>query len=158
MITQQRLHELFRYADGELIRKGKVAGSVNKRGYKIICVDYVMYKAHRLVFLYHHGWLPDQVDHANGNKSDNRVENLRAADNSKNGMNRGMLRNNTSGAKGVFWDKTHKKWRVAIRFGSVLQSFGRFADFELAELVATMAREKYHGAFANHGAYSNVGA
>jgi hypothetical protein len=51
MITHQRLKELFSYADGELIRKGKTAGSLNKRGYKIISVDYVMYKAHRLVFL-----------------------------------------------------------------------------------------------------------
>jgi hypothetical protein len=157
MITHQRLKELFSYADGELIRKGKTAGSLNKRGYKIICVDYVMYKAHRLVFLYHYGWLPDQVDHANGDKSDNRIENLRAANNSKNGMNRATQRNNTSGAKNVFWDSGSCKWRVAVRFGKKLHSFGRFVDFELADLVATMAREKYHGMFANHGEHMKVG-
>lgn len=158
MITQKRLYELFDYVDGELVRRsGRKGGSVNKRGYKILCVDYKMYKAHRLVFLYHTGYLPDQIDHVDGDKLNNRIENLRAADNSQNMMNRKMLRNNTSGAKSVFWDKSHKKWRVAIRFDTVLRSFGRFTDFELAELVATMAREKYHGAFANHGTYLKAG-
>lgn len=158
MITQQRLHELFDYADGELVRRaGRKGGSVNKRGYKILCVDYKMYKAHRLVFLYHNGYLPDQIDHADGDKLNNRIENLRPATNGQNCMNRGVMRNNTSGAKGVFWDKEAGKWRVAVRFGTVLKSFGRFVDFELAELVATMAREKYHGAFANHGTYLKDG-
>ena len=158
MITQQRLHELFDYDDGDLVRRsGRKGGSVNKQGYKVICVDYKIYKAHRLIFLYHNDYLPEQIDHADGNKLNNKIENLRAADNSKNGMNRGMMCNNTSGAKNVFWDKSHKKWRVAIRFGATLQSFGRFVDFELAELVATMAREKYHGVFANHGTYSKAG-
>lgn len=151
MITQKRLHELFDYVDGELIRNGKIAGSVNKRGYRVICVDRKIYKAHRLVFLYHHGYLPEQVDHIDGDKLNNNIANLRAANNSKNMMNRGMLSNNTSGSKGVFWDKEVSKWRVAVRVDKKLRSFGRFDDKELAELVAMMAREKYHQEFANHG-------
>jgi hypothetical protein len=152
MITQDQLRALFQYVDGELIRNGKVAGSVNKQGYRIICVNYKMYKAHRLVFLYHHGYEPKQVDHIDGNKLNNKIENLRPANNSKNMMNRGMMKNNTSGSKGVFFDKETNKWRVAIRFNTQLHSFGRFENKELAELVAIEARNKYHKEFANHGA------
>lgn len=151
MVTQKRLHELFEYVDGSLIRDGKIAGSVNKRGYRIICVDMKMYKAHRLVFLYHHGYLPKQIDHIDKNPDNNRIENLRPATNGQNCMNRGMLRNNTSGCKGVFWDKETSKWRVAIRVDKKLKSFGRYHDIELAELVAMEARNKYHKEFANHG-------
>lgn len=151
MVTQQRLHELFVYKDGNLIRNGKIAGSVNKQGYRCICVDYKIYRAHRLVFLYHHGYLPEQIDHVDKNPGNNMIENLRPATNGQNCMNRGMMRNNTSGAKGVFWDKEVCKWRVAVRINRKLKSFGRYVDKELAELVAVMAREKHHGTFANHG-------
>jgi hypothetical protein len=151
MITQKRLHELFVYEDGNLIRNGKIAGSVNKRGYRVICVDYKIYKAHRLVFLYHYGYLPKQIDHVDKNPANNRIENLRAATNSQNCMNRGMLRNNTSGRKGVFFDKQTQKWRVAVRVNKKLKTFGRYDDIELAELVAVEARNKYHKEFVNHG-------
>jgi|688.fasta_scaffold1117094_2 hypothetical protein len=152
MITQKRLHDLFVYDDGNLIRNGKIAGSINKRGYRCICVDNKIYKTHRLVFLYHHGFLPEQIDHADKNPKNNRIENLRPASNGQNCMNRGLMKNNTSGFKGVFFDKETDKWRVAIRFNNKLHSFGRFKDLELAELVAIEARNKFHKEFANHGA------
>lgn len=151
MVTQKRLKELFEYVDGHLIRNGKIAGSVNKRGYRCVGVDHKIYKAHRLVFLYNHGYLPEQVDHIDGNKLNNRIENLRAANNSVNMMNRGLMKNNTSGSKNVFWCKDYQKWRVAVRINKKLRSFGRFEDLELAELVAVEARNKYHKEFANHG-------
>lgn len=155
MLTQSQVQELFAYKDGELTRRSgsyadKVAGSLNKKGYVIVCVNYKLLKAHRLVFLYHHGYLPEQIDHIDGNKSNNRIENLRAATNGQNMMNRGAFRNNTSGCKGVFWDKEHGRWRVSIRKDKVLKHIGRFDDIELAELVAVEARDKYHGAFARH--------
>jgi hypothetical protein len=151
MVTQKLLHDVFSYQDGELIRKGKVAGSVNKRGYRCIYLDTKIYKAHRLMFMFHHGYLPEQVDHIDGNKLNNRIENLRAANNSANMMNRGIMKNNTSGSKNVFWCKDYQKWRVAVRINKKLRSFGRFEDLELAELVAVEARNKYHKEFANHG-------
>jgi len=152
MITQARLRELFTYADGKLVRKsGVIAGSVNKRGYRIICVDHKLQKAHRLVFLYHHGYLPPQVDHINGDKDDNRIENLRAADNSKNMMNRKAMRNNTSGHKNVYWDKEFGKWAVKIRLNKKLHNLGRFNDMNEAVAAAHTGREKLHGEYANHG-------
>ena len=151
MVTQKRLKELFKYVDGQLIRNEKIAGSVNKRSYRCVGVDHKIYKAHRLVFMYHHGYLPEQVDHIDGNKLNNSIENLRAANNSVNMMNRGFMKNNTSGSKNVFWCKDYQKWRVAVRINKKLRSFGRFEDLELAELVAVEARNKYHKEFANHG-------
>ena len=152
MITQARLRELFTYDDGKLIRKnGVVAGSVNKRGYRIICVDYKLQKAHRLVFLYHYGYLPLQVDHINGDKDDNRIENLRAADNSKNMMNRRAMRNNTSGHKNVYWDKECGRWAVKVRLNKKLHNFGRFNDINEAIAVARVKRDELHGEYANHG-------
>jgi len=152
MITQSRTRELFTYDDGKLIRaNGAVAGSVNKRGYRVICVDYKLHKAHRLVFLYHYGYLPLQVDHINGDKDDNRIENLRAADNSVNMMNRKSMRNNTSGHKNVFWDKESGKWAVKVRLNRKLHHIGRFKNIEDAIATAYTAREKLHGEYANHG-------
>jgi hypothetical protein len=152
MITQARLRELLTYENGKLLRKnGVVAGSVNKRGYRVICVDYKLHKAHRLVFLYHHGYLPAQVDHINGDKDDNRIENLRAADNSKNMMNRKSMRNNTSGHKNVYWDKESEKWAVKVRLNRKLHNMGRFENIEDAVTAAYVAREKLHGEYANHG-------
>lgn len=56
-----------------------------------------------------------QVDHINRNVFDNRRTNLRLCDNSTNGHNRGLFKNNTSGFKGVYFDKYHKKWRAEIK-------------------------------------------
>lgn len=152
MITQSRLQELFSYENGNLIRaNGSIAGSVNKRGYRVICIDYKIYKAHRLVFLYHHGYLPDQVDHINGEKDDNRIENLRPADNSKNMMNRGALKNNTSGYKNVYWDKESGKWAVKVRLNRKLHNLGRFNDINSAIAAAHAGRNNLHGEYANHG-------
>jgi hypothetical protein len=99
MITQEKLHELFEYRDdGNLIRKvsvqsnakeGDVIGSVNNCGYLHARIDRKSYKVHRLIFLYHHGYLTDglHMDHIDGNKTNNRIENLREVTKSQNKMN-----------------------------------------------------------------------
>jgi len=65
-----------------------------------------------LIFLYHHGYLPKFVDHIDGNKKNNRIENLREATKSQNAMNQKVSTRNTSGIKGVMWHKRDKKWFV----------------------------------------------
>lgn len=163
MITQERLKELFTYreSDGALIKKlarrgntvGSEAGSINNRGYRNVLADNVRYSAHRLIFLMHHGWLPPQIDHINGNPSDNRIENLRAATASTNGCNRTMRRDCGSGVKNVSLAKG--RWRVTIRPpGGKTQYFGSYADLGVAEMVAAEAREALHGQFANHGTFT----
>ena len=96
-VAQQRLKEIFDYADGMLLNKtirrsqikiGEPAGHQTKCGYINIRVDGRMYKAHRLIFLFHHGYLPDFIDHIDCDKTNNKIENLRACSKSENGMNR----------------------------------------------------------------------
>ena len=128
-------------------RKEK-AGNINKDGYTIIVLNGIWYKAHRLIFLMHNGYLPNQIDHIDGNPNNNKIENLRAVSHNQNMQNKGIYKNNTSGVKGVSFDKNSNKFRVYINMNKKRKYFGRFDDFELAELVAIEARKKYHGEFA----------
>jgi len=103
---------------------------------------------HRLIFLLEYGYLPPEVDHINGDRQDNRIENLRPATRSENQCNRPALASNTSGYPGVSWHKKSKAWcvRVMKNGKTVVQQY--FKDLELAGLVAIEARAKYHGVYA----------
>jgi hypothetical protein len=98
----------------------------------------------------HHGYLPYHVDHINGIKNDNRIENLRPASKAENSYNSKLKKNNTSGIKSVRWNKINKVWMVTLGVNGKAKYFGSFKDIELAELVAIEARNKYHGQFANY--------
>jgi hypothetical protein len=163
MITQERLKELFDYQDGNLVWKvkkaqavkiGTIAGWANRdvhgQQYMNIEIDGTAYKLHRLVFMYHHGYFPSRVDHIDGNRFNNHVENLREVTASQNAQNSKFRKNNTSGYKNVFFDKRNKKWRVLLRVNGVNKSFGYYDDLELADLVATEARDKFCGQYARH--------
>ena len=161
-ITLSRLHELFDYKDGNLIWKidksrrvkaGDIAGSLNKLGYIEIGVDRRVYKAHRLIYFYHNGHLPLSTDHIDGNKSNNKIENLRNATTSQNAMNRKISTKNSSGIKGVIWHKRDKKWVVQVKVNSKYHSFGYYDNKELAELMAIEATNKLHKEFS---AYKGV--
>jgi len=160
VITQERLKELFKYDNGNLIwdvnkgvaRKGKVAGSLNKyHKYIEVGIDGKLYGAHRLVFLFHHGYLPKQIDHRNRNKSDNRIDNLRICTTSQNQCNREKKKSTTSKYKGVCWNTKMKLWGVDICVNENRMKLGYFWDEETAAQVVRVARVKLHGEFANHG-------
>ena len=99
--------------------------------------------------MYHHGWLPIEVDHIDTCRTNNSIENLRAATSSQNQHNKRLQSNNTSGAKNVSY--CLGKWEVKLKVNKKQINIGRFDNFELAQLAAIMAREKYHGDFAQHG-------
>ena len=157
-LSKEMLNELFEYKDGELYRikslrtdlLGTKAGSPHYKGYTAVHINGRSYLLHRLIFLMHQGFLPAQVDHIDLDKTNNRIENLRASDASGNRCNVTAAKNNTSGYKNVFWDSTRSKWGVTIAFNNKCVFRKRFDDLELAILVATEVREKYHGAFARH--------
>ena len=161
MITQQQALDLFEYRDGDLHWKvrpanlavcGTVAGYRNTRdSYWRVVVQGKMYLKHRLVFLYHHGNLPKYVDHVNGNREDNRVENLRLATQAENARNAKIPRHNTSGVKGVCKPKKDKNWTCSLRTNKKLKTVGGFKDKELAQEFMELWREMAHGQFANHG-------
>ena len=157
MITQQRALELFDYQNGSLFWKvkpakqiviGSKAGCVNSDGYSVVRVDGVLYGSHRIVFLMHNGYLPDYIDHIDGNRLNNSIDNLRAATASENSYNKPAQSNNKSGCKGVRWHKQIKHWCVEIQVNKVKHYLGIYKDLELADLVAQEARSLYHGKFA----------
>lgn len=158
MLTQELVRELFEYRDGELywlkekksgIRNGGKAGCIDKtNGYVSIRFNGKNYKAHRLVFLYHHGYLPECLDHINGNRADNRIENLREATKAQNRYNSKRAVTNTSGYKNVKWEESRRKWKVDLRKNEKYVYSKRFDDFEEACKAADEARIKLHGEFA----------
>jgi len=161
-LTLSRVHELFDYKDGNLIWKfaksrrvktGDIAGYLAHEGYIDIGVDGGIYKAHRLIYFYHNGYFPLFIDHIDGNRSNNKIQNLRSATISQNAMNQKISTKNSSGVKGVYWHKRDKKWVVQVKVNSKYQSFGYYEDKELAELVAIEATNKLHKEFS---AYKGV--
>jgi hypothetical protein len=159
MITQDYLKQIFEYKDGNLywktdfslkIKEGKKAGSVNKQGRMQIGINKKVYIFSRVVFLYHYGFLPKLIDHIDGNKLNNKIENLREATISQNNYNSKIPLHNTSKIKNVSFNTRDKIWNVSLKVNKKRIFIGGFKDLELANLVATMAREKYHGEFARH--------
>jgi hypothetical protein len=152
------LLERFEYRDGELYRKvapqgskvGDKVGAESDRGYKQTTINCKHFKNHRLIFMMHHGHMPERVDHINGDVSDNRIENLREATQTENMRNRKISKTNRAGVKNVSWSNHAKSWRVDLKVGGKNQCLGYFKDLEAAELVAHLAREKYYGNFARH--------
>ena len=144
--------ELFEYRDGHLYRKhgqfaGK-AGTLHHTGYVQVKVGKKNYRAHRIIFAMHHGYLPDYIDHIDGNSLNNQIENLREATNQQNQYNVGLVIRNKSGAKNVIWNRN--RWKVYMRINKKMTYVGAFEDFELAELVAVEARNKFHREFVKH--------
>lgn len=159
MIDQKTALELFEYKDGALYKRLKsgrlkLAGSM-LNGYTRIGVTLAKRRveiyAHRLVYLMHHGYLPVEIDHIDGNKANNRIENLRSCTRVQNLHNTPKQVNNTSGIKNVSWCDRNNKWRVTMQVGAKQKYFGLFEDLELAALMASEVRDKYHGEFARHG-------
>jgi hypothetical protein len=125
MITQAQLHQLFDYnpETGIFIRKIKtsnnakigVSGTDNGIGYIKLCINSKLYFAHRLAWLYVYGVFPNKnLDHINNNPSDNRICNLRLANQSENMQNTEKRKTNTSGYKGVTLRKDTGKWSAQI--------------------------------------------
>jgi hypothetical protein len=155
-MTQDELHQLFEYRDGRLHHRvasrgrkvGDAIGCINGTGYRRVGMHGRYYTEHSLVFLMFHGYVPSEIDHINGDRADNRIENLRAVTRSENQCNRGVLANNTSGYAGVSWHKKSKAWVVRVMKNGKTKFQMYFKDLELAGLVAEEARSLYHGIYA----------
>lgn len=145
--TQARLRELFDYRDdGFFVSKKSgavIRGSLQKNGYKLIFVENkkTLECYHRMVWLWHFGEVPAQIDHKNFMRSDNRVENLRPASPKQNqAYRRGNRERKISiSSKGVDWSyRSNKPYRARIvRHGKFL-NLGRYAT----ELEAARAYDK----------------
>jgi hypothetical protein len=97
----------------------------------------------------HYGeWPPEQIDHINGIRVDNRIVNLRLADTPQNHANTGPPSTNTSGMKGVRWDKKRRKWKAEITVKGRLIYLGRFKERRHAIVARLEAEGRYHGEYA----------
>jgi hypothetical protein len=156
---QSRFHELFAYADGKLVRKvsigsskaGSIADYKEPNGYLRVRIDGKRYAVHQVIFCMKFGYIPKMIDHINGIKDDNRIENLRIATPSQNGYNTKITFLNTTGVKNVQYIKHINKYQVRLKINKQNTVIGYFKNLELSELVAMEARDKYHGKYANHG-------
>jgi hypothetical protein len=162
MITQAELKKLLDYnsetgvftwkvSPARQVFSGDIAGTKRKDGYIQIKVKNKLILSHRLAWIYMYGYLPKYIDHINGQRDDNRIINIRKVSNQQNSLNSKISKNNTSGIKGVYWDKSRNKWTVRLSIDGKCKFFKRFDDIDLAKLVIEEVRNKYHGKYANHG-------
>ena len=161
LLTQERLKTLLEYCPdtGEFfwkIQKGRCksgerAGATDTYGYRVIRLDGMLYKAHRLAWLYVHGrWPEGLLDHINRNPGDNKLANLREATQSENMHN--AKRRSRSGVPGVRWRPERDKWTAQIRVGYRTHMLGSFVSKDEA-IAARRAAER-----AMVSAVYNVGA
>ncbi len=132
-----RLDCLFEVRDGSLYNridrpranKGVEAGAINTgTGYRFVCVDYVKYKVHRIIWAMVHRRDPGQmvVDHIDGNKLNNDPSNLRLLTKSHNALNAKRFGHNTSGCTGVSWYARDRRWVAKGKLDGKVFSLGRF--------------------------------
>jgi hypothetical protein len=122
-----------------------VANCRDKNGYVVIRVDKKLYKAHRLAWLYEYGvWPIKNIDHINQTPGDNRIANLREADQHENNQNRRVQRNSQSGVTGVSWNKTHKLWQARIHTREGCRSLGWHKSKDAAILARQNAEREIY--------------
>lgn len=142
MISQEKLKQLLHYnpETGIFTRlvtvgksaSGNAAGYSHPNGYVYIQLCGKRYFGHRLAWLYVNGCFPDEIDHINRIKHDNRIENLRNVNREQNMQNQLISKNNTSGFKGVSFHKRNGRWQARIKHKGKLINLGFFATPEQA--------------------------
>ena len=131
---------------------GDIAGTRSHHtGYVYIKINGKQYAAHRLAWLYMTGEWPEfEIDHVNGVKDDNRIENLRAVTHLENGLNQAKNRSNKSGVMGVCWLRQNNIWTAQITVKKKQFYLGSFANWFDAVCARKSAENKY-GFHKNHG-------
>jgi hypothetical protein len=131
---------------------GRIAGGVDPgHGYRRVRIGGKFELVHRVVLAMHLGrWPTGEVDHINGIRDDNRIENLREVTRSENLRNKAIYRSNKSGRVGVHWHKQHRKWCATIGINGRSKTLGVFSDLSDA-ILAREAAERAAGFHENHG-------
>ena len=125
--------------------------TIERKGYKNGKVLGLLMKEHRVVWAWHFGKWPDfQIDHINGNTSDNRIENLRQVENDVNCRNQSMPKSNTSGYVGVSFHSQIRLWSAKYRKDYKDYHVGYF-QCKTAAAIAVMQARLQHDFTARHG-------
>ena len=132
------------------VKRFSIAGGVNRYGYVSLRILGEPFLLHRVLWAMRHGYLSgsNQIDHVNCERSDNRMCNLRIASNSENMMNTKLRSTNTSGFKGVWFDKQQSLWIAEIWKDGVKHRVGKFSSAEEASRHLESVRKKYHRNFS----------
>lgn len=133
-------------------QRGMSAGCIHPNGYVRISIDYRLYNAQRLAWLFITGKWPEKlVDHIDGNPSNNRADNLREANWIQNNVNRKISSANKSGYKGVSFIAKSNKWGAWIKINGKSKSLGRYDTPQEAHEAYKKAAYEAHGTFARYG-------
>lgn len=144
MLTQKRVKELFYVYKGFLIKlnpEPHLVGTLDGRGYLQSWADGRKYKNHRLIWLWHFGYLPEKgLDHIDGCKLNNDPSNLREVSQVCN-LRNARQRKSFSGVKGVGWDKPRGCWQIHIKVNFKRYWLGR-SDCFLEAVCLRLAAEQ----------------
>lgn len=146
-ISYDQATGLFRWIVGRPgCAAGSVAGSLARTGYVVIKIGRKHVRAHRLAWFKAHGcWPEGEIDHINGNRSDNRFSNLRVVDRAGNSQNRRSAhRDSSHGFMGATWNKQHKRWQAKIVARKVRHHLGYFDTAEAAHAAYMLAKQRLH--------------
>jgi hypothetical protein len=129
------------------LTRGRKAGN-NHRKYSQIKINGRLHQAHRVIFLWHHGYLPQTVDHINRIKSDNRIENLRPATHSQQAQNQAPRKDGSCKWRGVTLQAEHGKYQAILCANSIRYYLGWFENPDDAATAYNEAATELHGEFA----------
>lgn len=139
-----RSNMVYDHIKGNFYNNNKRLGSLDEKGYVRIKIQGRNYRAHRVAWLYSYGEWPDgQIDHINGDRSDNRIENLRVATNGQNQHNKKILNK----IKGISKHTKSGKWHSRIMLDKKHMSLGLYNCPAAASFAYQIASDKYHGEF-----------
>ena len=132
-------------------------GNSHSCGYRTVNINGINHYLHRVLYIMRNGNIADgmQVDHINGDRSDNRIRNLRVVSNQDNHRNITKQQNTSSRYIGVCWDKSREKWRSGIMVDKVNITIGYF-DTEIQAANAYKRKAYEFGFHANHGKSNNM--
>lgn len=131
--------------------QGKEAFTAIRDGYRIGIINQKRLSAHRVAWAIYHGeWPSDEIDHINGNRSDNRIENLRAVSRAENTRNRKLRSDNKSGVHGVYFIASIGKWAARINVNKKERHLGTF-ETKVEAIKARKEAEESAGYHTNHG-------
>ncbi|WP_102789484.1 HNH endonuclease signature motif containing protein [Stenotrophomonas bentonitica] len=142
-------HLVWKKSPARRVKVGDRAGCQKSDGYTLVKIGGIQYRAHRLIFLLCEGWLPDRIDHRNGNRSDNRVENLRACTSEENARNRRVNKTSRTQLKGVRWNSKKRRYMSRICKDGVVHDLGLFVTADAAARAYDQAAVELHGDFAS---------
>ena len=155
MLTQTRLKEILHYnpETGMFVRRikqsgvkqGKISGSLTKEGYLVTSIDQKTYKCHRLAWLYINGeWPIGQIDHINGNRSDNQIKNLRDVAKQQNAENQRKAQRSNKSTNVLGTWKNGNGFAARISHNNIKVYLGTFATIEEARAAYIASKRLLH--------------